>query len=195
MDMATHIIKTCGTAFFYLYNYHHIRKYLTSECTKKLIHAFLTSLLDYCNSLLYGVPDNHMQKLSVMNACAHLIFCTPIHCHITVLFQQLHWLPIHLCIKFKILLITFKVLQGSAPKNLYDLISVLPPSHNDLQQNKEGILKSTPKHFTKATMGDWCFMAAAQRLCNSLPISITSACTKRDFKQKLKTFLFSKAFC
>ena len=101
----------------------------------------------------------------------------------------------HWCIKFKILLITFKVLQGSAPKNLYDLISVLPPSHNDLQQNKEGILKSTPKHFTKATMGDWCFMAAAQRLCNSLPISITSACTKRDFKQKLKTFLFSKAFC
>ncbi|RMX39706.1 hypothetical protein pdam_00008060, partial [Pocillopora damicornis] len=55
---------------------------------------------------------------------------------------------------FKILLITFKVLQGSAPKNLYDLISVLPPSHNDLQQNNEGILKSTPKHFTKATMGD-----------------------------------------
>ncbi|RMX39707.1 hypothetical protein pdam_00008061 [Pocillopora damicornis] len=37
-------------------------------------------------------------------------------------------------------------------------------------------------------------MAAAQQLCNSLPISIRSACTKRDFKQKLKTFLFSKAF-
>ena len=75
------------------------------------------------------------------------------------------------------------------------MISVLPPSHNDLQQNNEGILKSTPKHFTKATMGDWCFMVAAWRLCNSLPISIRSACTKRDFKQKLKTFLFSKAFC
>ncbi|KAL9964789.1 hypothetical protein ACROYT_G028474 [Oculina patagonica] len=42
MDMATHITKTCGSAFFYLYNIRHIRKYLTSECTEKLIHAFIT---------------------------------------------------------------------------------------------------------------------------------------------------------
>ena len=42
-DMATHITKTCGSAFFYLYNIRHIRKYLTSECTEKLIHAFITS--------------------------------------------------------------------------------------------------------------------------------------------------------
>ena len=40
MDMTTHITKTCGSAFFYLYNIPHIRKYLTSKCTEKLIHAF-----------------------------------------------------------------------------------------------------------------------------------------------------------
>ena len=42
------------------------------------------------------------------------------------LLEQLHWLPIRLRIEFKILLITFKVLQGSAPKYLIDLICVLP---------------------------------------------------------------------
>ena len=63
MDMATHITKTCGSAFLYLYNIGHIRKYLTSECTEKLIHAYITSRLDYCISLLYGVPQHHMQKL------------------------------------------------------------------------------------------------------------------------------------
>ena len=47
MNMATHITKTCGSAFFYLYNIRHIRKYLTDECTEKLIHAFITSRLDY----------------------------------------------------------------------------------------------------------------------------------------------------
>ena len=52
MDMATHTTKTCASAFFYLYNIRHIRKYLTSECTEKLIHAFITSRVDYCNSLL-----------------------------------------------------------------------------------------------------------------------------------------------
>ena len=130
-----------------------------------------------------------------MNASARLIFCAPKHCHITPLLQQLHWLPIRLRIEFKILLITFKVLQGSAPKYLIDLISVLPPSRYDLRRNNKGILLSTPKRFTKVTMGDRSFMAAAPRLWNSLPVCIRSACTTNDFKQKLKTFLFSKAFC
>ena len=130
-----------------------------------------------------------------MNASARLIFYAPKHCHITPLFRQLHWLPVRLCIEFKILLITFKVLQGSAPKYLIDLISVLPPSRNDLRRNNKGILLSTPKSFTKVTMGDRSFMAAAPRLWNSLPVSIRSACTKSGFRQKLKTFLFSKAFC
>ena len=117
------------------------------------------------------------------------------HCHITSLLQQLHWLPIRLRIEFKILLITFKVLQGSAPKYLIDSTSVLPPSRYDLPRNKDGILLSTPKPFTKVTTGDRSFMAAVPRLWNSLPVSIRSACTKSDFKQKLNTFSFSKAFC
>ena len=95
----------------------------TSECTEKLIHAFIKSRLDCCNSLLYGVPDHHIQRLQrVMDARARLIFCAPKHCHITPLLQQLHWLPVRLRIEFKILLITSKVLPGSAPKHLIELI-------------------------------------------------------------------------
>ena len=88
--METHITNTRGSAFFYPYSIRHTRKYLISECTKKLIHAFIISRLDYCNSLLYGVPDHHVQKLlRVMNVSARLIFCTPRHCHITPFLQQL----------------------------------------------------------------------------------------------------------
>ena len=217
MDMATHRTKTCGSEFFSLYNIRHIRKYLTSECTEKLIHVFITGRLDYCNSLLYGVPDHHMQKLQrVMNAREWLIIWAPKHCHITSLPQQLYWLPIRLrvnnsaiilgdikvyllwpfrYIEFKILLITLTVLQGSAPKYLTDFISVLPPSRCDLRRNNKGILLSTPKRFTKVTIGDRSFMATAPLFWNSLPLSIRSACTISDFKQKLKTFLFGKAFC
>ena len=196
MNMATHITKTCSSTFFSLYNIRHIRKYLTNECTEKLIHAFITSRLDYCNSLLYGVHDYHMQKLQrVMNASARLIFCAPKHCHVMPLLLRLHWLPIRLRIEFKILLITCKVLQGSAPRYLIDLISVLPPSRYDLKRNNTGILLSTPKPFQRVTMGDRSFMAVAPRLWNSLPVDIRSACTISDFKQKLKTFLFNKAFC
>ena len=193
--MATHMTKTCGSAFFYLYNILHIRKYLTSECTEKLIHAFITSRLDYCNSLLYGVPDYRMQKPQrVMNASARLIFFAPKHCHITPLLQQLHWLPIRLRIEFKILLITFKVLQGSAPKYLSNLIFILPLSRYDLRGNNRGILLSAPKRLRKVTMGNRSFMAAVPRLWNSLHVSIRSACTTSDFKQKLKTFYSVRHF-
>ena len=126
-----------------------------------------------------------------MNASARLIFCAPNYGHTTPLLQQLHWLPICLRIEFKILLITFKVLQDSFPKYLIVLISVLPPSRYDSRRNNKGILLRTLKHFTKLTMEDRSFMAEAQRLWNSLLVSIRSFCTK-SFKQKLKTFLFSK---
>ena len=93
VNMATHITKTCGSPFFYLYNIRNIRKYLTKEGTEKMIDAFITSRLDYCNSLLYGVPDHHVQKLQrqgVMNTSARLIFCAPEHCHIAPSTFSLH---------------------------------------------------------------------------------------------------------
>ena len=72
--MHTHITKTYNTAFYYLHNIRAIRKYLTLESTETLIHAFITSRLDYCNSLLYGIPDTHISQLQhIQNACAQLV--------------------------------------------------------------------------------------------------------------------------
>ena len=53
LDMGTHFTKTCSSAFYI----RHIRKYLSRESTDKLVHAFISSRLDYCNSLLYGIPE------------------------------------------------------------------------------------------------------------------------------------------
>ena len=48
-----------------------IRKYLSRESTERLVHAFITSRLDYCNGLLYGAPEYQIKKLErVMNASA-----------------------------------------------------------------------------------------------------------------------------
>ena len=157
------------------------------------LQPFITSRLDYCNSPLYVVPDHHMQKLQcVMNASARLLFCAPKHCHITPLLQQLHELPICLRIKFKILLITLKLLQGTASKYLIDLISVLPPSRYDLWRNNKGILLSTPKHFTKVTMGDQSFMAVAPWLWNHLPISIRFYKSGRISSEKCNCCAYQK---
>ena len=57
LDMGTHITKTYSSAFYYLYNIRHIRKYLSRESTEELVRAFISSRLDYCDSLLYGIPE------------------------------------------------------------------------------------------------------------------------------------------
>ena len=85
-----------------LHNICRIRKFLTQEITEKLIHAFVTSRLDYCNSLLYGLPSNLLAKLQrVQNAAARLIHRAPRFCHITPLLVDLHWLDIKSRIDFK----------------------------------------------------------------------------------------------
>ncbi|KAL9954606.1 hypothetical protein ACROYT_G042170 [Oculina patagonica] len=122
LDMSTHVTKACASAFYYLYNIRHIRKYLSRESTERLVHAFITSRLDYCNSLLYGAPEHQIKKLQrVMNASARLVYRAPKYCHITPLLRELHWLPVRFRIDFKILLITFKILHGVAPSYLKDL--------------------------------------------------------------------------
>ncbi|KAL9972596.1 hypothetical protein ACROYT_G018932 [Oculina patagonica] len=125
LDMSTLVTKACASAFYYLYNIRHIRKYLSRESTERLVHAFITSRLDYCNSLLYGAPEHQIKKLQrVMNASARLVYRAPKYCHITPLLRELHWLPVRFRIDFKILLITFKILHGVAPSYLKDLVSL-----------------------------------------------------------------------
>ena len=78
------ITKTCRSAFFHLHNIRRVRKYLSMESAEKLVHAFITSRLDYCNSLLYGLPHCALTKLQrVQNAAARVLYLAPRFCHIT----------------------------------------------------------------------------------------------------------------
>ena len=106
LTMAFHISKTCNSAFYYLCNLRRIRKYLSKNNTKTLVHAFISRRIDYCNSLLYGLPEYQLKKLQrVQNVCARLI-CNEIkYCHLTPSLVDVHWLPVKFRIEFKILLI------------------------------------------------------------------------------------------
>ena len=54
--MVPHVNEVCQSSFFHLRNIGFIRKYLTYDAAKIINHAFVVSKLDYCNSLLYGLP-------------------------------------------------------------------------------------------------------------------------------------------
>ena len=116
LDMLSHVNNICSSPFYYIYNRRRIRKYLFHQTAISLIHAFITSKLDYYNSLLYGLSTIHINKLQrVQNAAARLVTNTPRICHTTPILKDLHWLPIKYRIEFKIVLLTFKCLHGLAP--------------------------------------------------------------------------------
>ena len=63
LNMSEHITKLCASAFFYIHNIRHVRKYLSRDSAETLVHDFISSRLDCGNSLLFGLPQYQIQKL------------------------------------------------------------------------------------------------------------------------------------
>ena len=90
-----------------------VRDSLTLDAAKTLVNAFVTSRLDYCNSLLSGVSKGLLAKLqSVQNAAARLITRTRKFEHITLVLRDLHWLPVKQRVAFKVATLVYKCLHG-----------------------------------------------------------------------------------
>ena len=160
MTLVPFINNTCKSTFSQLYNIRRIRKYLTMDTSKTLVHAMITSRIDYCNSLLCGLPDNSLNKLQrVQNAAARLITGTAKFSHITPVLRSLHWLPIKQRVQFKILILIFKAINGLAPNYISNLVNILCPSKYLLRRNNE-ILLEPYNNKTKKTLGDRAFAVA-----------------------------------
>ena len=117
-----------------------------------------------------------------------------VDCHITPLLIKLHWLPIHSRIVFKILLLTFKILHGTALTYLELLISLMPQSCYNLRRSSDTLLPKQPSFISKATLDDRSFTWAAPKLWNALPFEVRDSKSLDIFKSKLKTHLFCLAF-
>ena len=136
MRMNVHIGKICSKAFRGLYNRRQIRKFLTVQSTKTLIHAFVSSHLDYCNALLFALPKYQLDRLQkVQNAAARVIFQIAKFDHITPALIDLHWLPVTFRVQFKLLLFVYKSLHSQSPSYIKDLLSLTPATNCALRSS------------------------------------------------------------
>ena len=171
--MTKHVNNVCKSAFLSIRNIGRIRKYLDQETCEKLVHAFITSKLDSCNSLLAGLPDTEISKLQrVQNTAARLVNRVKKNDNITPVLRQLHWLPVRFRIDFKILGLVYKALHNQAPDYLCELLKQYKPLRS-LRSSGHNLL-DIPKSNTK-TYGDRSFSVYAPRLWNSLPLTLRNS--------------------
>ena len=189
-----HISKSC---FFSLHRLSKIRSCLNQSTTEKLVHAFITSRLDYCNSILYGCPENEIKKLqAIQNSAARLIKVKKKSDEITPILYDLHWLPIKERIVFKLLMFVYKILNNQAPMYLTLLIDLYVPGRTGLRSANPDLLLLQRKdtNVTNKTYGWRAFNICAPFLWNKLPLEIRKSKSLDIFKRNLKTHLFKKRF-
>lgn len=192
LSFDAHIKLVSRTAFFHLRNIAKIRNILSQGDAEKLVHAFVTSRLDYCNSLLLGCPTYSLKSLQlIQNAAARVLMRTNRRDHVSPVLASLHWLPVKFRIEFKILLLTYKALNDRAPSYLKDLIVRYFPNRA-LRSQTAGLL--VVPRVSKSRMGGRAFSYQAPLLWNKLPVNVREADTLSTFKIRLKTFLFDKAY-
>ena len=198
LNLQEHIIytKTCRASFFHLNNIRRIRKYLSKESTQTLVQAFIIGRLDYCNSLLYGLPSVHLDKLQrVQDSAARIIFKTSRFDHITrPVLCTLYWLLIRYCVDYKILIPTFQAIHGVAPEYICTLIIIRKQLRYSLRSNS-GLLLDQPSSKLKKILGyRSLFTSAASTLWSKLPLHIRNINIFTSFKKILKTHFLKIAF-
>ena len=184
-----YVAEKCKSSFYHLRNLSRIRKYLTRETAAVVVHAFVTSKLDSCNSLLFGLPKYPMKRLqNVQNTAARIACRIGKYEHITPVLVDPRWLPVYYRIVFKILLLVYKLINGMSPGYLSDLLQ-FRKSSKSLRSVSDELL--TPPRTATKTYGDRAFSVFAPRFWNTLPFDIRNSSCVSAFKKSVKTYLFS----
>ncbi|XP_064158769.1 uncharacterized protein LOC135236382 isoform X4 [Anguilla rostrata] len=187
LSLTEHISAVTRSCRFFLYNIRRIRPFLTTYSTQLLVQAVVLSRLDYCNSLLAGLPASSIRPLQlIQNAAARLVFNLPRHSHVTPLLTTLHWLPVMARIKFKTLVLAFKAARGSAPPYLRQLIRPYTPARPLRSAATCRLVPAPARTSTRSRL----LSVLAPRWWNDLPVQVRTAETLAVFKRRLKTHLF-----
>lgn len=187
-----HISRVVSSCFYQLRRLKGSLRALPFDTAKTIMNCFVISRIDYCNSLLAGAPKYSLDRLQkVMNSAARLLCHAGRRAHISSLLRnRLHWLKIPQRIQYKLCLMVFKALNGSAPAYISSLCNrnIDIAARSRLRSATHGDLQLPT---TKTLFGNRAFAVAGPRAWNSLPPVLRSTNSLTTFKKSLKTYLFN----
>ena len=180
-------MNKCRMAMWNLQNLKFIRSVLTEDVCKTLVGTLVMSHLDYANAILTGIPEVDIQKMQqVQNMAIKLVLNCPKTESSTGCHRSLHWLLVSARIEHKLLVITYKCLNGEAPEYLSDLLAVIPSSRRILRSSDKYKQLVIPK-VKRQTFPARSFSVKALSIWSGLPDSPCRAYNVETFKAELKT--------
>ena len=188
LSYKSQISKVCQTSFLHIRQIRRVRHLLDLNSAILLANSLVSSRLDYCNSLYFGLPECLLDRLQrVQNSLARAVVPSVRRCdHVTPVLCSLHWLPVRKRIQFKIATLTFKVLNNDQPTYLRDLLKRHEPLRSMRSADKQ--LLQVPD--IRSANGRRSFAFASPTIWNSLPLLVKSSTTIQIFRRNLKTHLF-----
>jgi hypothetical protein len=123
LSMKKHVSKVASVYYFHLCRLKPIRRILGRQITTSLVNSFVSSRLDYCNSVLAELPKSTIAPLQrVQNAAVRLICGLGPRAHVSPALYELHWLPMEQRLTFKLCVFMYLIHTGPSPSYLSELV-------------------------------------------------------------------------
>ena len=194
VSMRTHVTSTVRACFAILRQIRSIRHSLPRPAMLTMLRSLVINKLDSCGSVMAGAPDVLLHRLqSVLNAAVRLVFSARKFDHTTPLLRELHWLKVPERVKFRLCVLTYRCLNGTAPHYLAETIH--PVSSRGSRHLRSAYTSTLLVPSTRrSTLGDRSFPVAAARAWNALPRHVRNAASLPAFRRELKSVLFRSSF-
>ena len=191
LTLKQHISKVASCCYYHIRRLRQVSRFVSRDVMMQLTSAFILSRLDYCNSILAGLPKSTIDTLQrVQNAAARLVLGLGPRDHISDGLRQLHWLPVEARIRYKLCLLMHMVHTGRCPPYLTDVLRPVSSS-----SGRSGLRSATSAQYVKPRLrtvfGERAFSFAGSKSWNDLPSHLQTETSTDSFKRQLKTHLFN----
>ena len=197
LKMDAHVGRITRSCFYQLRQIRTIRQSLSDSAIRTLIHSFVVTRIDYCNSVLSGITAVQTERVQrILNAAARLVLRIPKFAPVSMLIRDnLHWLPAVQRIKFKILQLVANCIHQRAPLYLQELcvlVSAVPGRRHLRSADQFCLLLNRCRLSSMQRRG---FAVAGPLAWNDLPVAVrvSIARNRNSYRTLIKTHLFNLA--